>query len=258
MNIKEIFFNLLGVYIEKNTSRSKVLDVLKKLIPKKIDIELIRLGENNDGGYLVPNDLKGIGKNYSAGVGYLTKFEKQLEENFDISSNLLDFNKINKKILPKKGKFTRKKLSIDDNVNEISINTWIKNNDREIILKLDIEGDEYSVLANISKKNLKKVRILIVEFHDLRNLRSHSFLNFFEKIIKRLNNYFFPCHLHINNSSKIKSLKGIKIPDMVEMTFIRKDRIKKYPKKNAKLPHPLDQKTVLNKKEILIDENWYY
>ena len=53
---------------------------MKKLIPKKIDIELIRLGEDNDGGYLVPNDLKGINKNYSAGVGFLTKFEKQLEK----------------------------------------------------------------------------------------------------------------------------------------------------------------------------------
>ncbi len=257
MNIKEIFLDLLGVYIEKKTSSSRVLEVLKKLIPKKIDIELIRLGEDNDGGYLVPNDLKGINKNYSAGVGFLTKFEKQLEENFNISSNLLDFNKIDKKILPKKGKFLKKKLSIDDNVNEISINTWIKNTDREITLKIDIEGDEYPVLTHISKENLKKVRILIVEFHDLRNLRSHSFLNIFEKIIKRLNNYFFPCHLHINNSSKIKNLNGIKIPDMVEMTFIRKDRLKSYPKKNAQLPHHLDQKTVLNKKEILIDEKWY-
>ena len=61
MNIKEIFLDLLGVYIEK-TSSSRVLEVLKKLIPKKIDIELIRLGEDNDGGYLVPNDLKGINK----------------------------------------------------------------------------------------------------------------------------------------------------------------------------------------------------
>ena len=56
----------------------------------------------------MPNDLKGINKNYSAGVGFLTKFEKQLEENFNISSNLLDFNKIDKKILPKKGKFLKK------------------------------------------------------------------------------------------------------------------------------------------------------
>ena len=44
---------------------------------------------------------------------------------------------------------------------------------------------------------------------------------------------------------------------MVEMTFIRKDRLKSYPKKMLKLPHHLDQKTVLNKKEILIDEKWY-
>ena len=75
---------------------------MKKLIPKKIDIELIRLGEDNDGGYLVPNDLKGINKNYSAGVGFLTKFEKQLEENFNISSNLLILIKLIRKYCQKK------------------------------------------------------------------------------------------------------------------------------------------------------------
>ena len=37
------------------------------------------MGENNDGGYLIPNDLSGVTKNYSAGVGTLTKFEKDLE-----------------------------------------------------------------------------------------------------------------------------------------------------------------------------------
>ena len=43
---------------------------------------------------------------------------------------------------------------------------------KEIILKIDIEGDEYITLANINDQNLKKIRILIIEFHGLRNLRS--------------------------------------------------------------------------------------
>ena len=76
MNIKEKFFDLFGLYLEKKTSRERLLKLLKKLLPKKIDIDLIRLGENNDGGYLIPDDLHGVEKNYSAGVGFLTGFEK--------------------------------------------------------------------------------------------------------------------------------------------------------------------------------------
>ena len=257
MNIKEKFFDLFGLYVEKKTSKKRLLKMLKKLLPKKIDIDLIRLGENNDGGYLIPNDLDGVVKNYSAGVGLLTGFEKDLEKRFSINSNLLDFNEVDKKILPKNSHFMKKKLSLQENSSEISINKWIEENDKEIILKIDIEGDEYSILANISDQNLKKVRILIIEFHDLRNLRSNSFLSFFEKILARLDNHFYPCHLHVNNTSKIKNINDIKIPDMIEMTFIRKDRITNFSNKFTKLPHILDQKTVLDKNEIFIDQNWY-
>ena len=257
MNIKEIFFDLFGMFIERKTSDKRVRKILKKLLPKKINFNLIRLGEDNDGGYLVPNDLNNIDQNYSAGVGILTKFEKDLEEKFSISSNMLDFNEIDKGILPKKSEFIKKKLSLNNNQNEISINNWIEEIHKEIILKIDIEGDEYITLSNITDQNLKKIRIFIVEFHGLRNLRSDSFLNFFEKIVSRIDKYFYSCHLHVNNTSKIKRVNNLKIPDMVEVTFIRKDRVTNFSNEFSELPHPLDQKTVLNKDEIFIDKNWY-
>lgn len=257
MNLKELFFDFLNMYVEKKASKKRVKILLKKILPKKINFNLIRLGENNDGGYLVPDDLKNIDKNYSAGVGLLTKFEKDLEEKFLIKSNMLDFNEIKKDILPKKSNFLKKKLSLSNNQNEISINNWIQEIDREIILKIDIENNEYLILANISDENLKKIRILIIEFHGLRNLRNSLFLDFFEKIVERINEHFYSCHLHINNTSKIKKLENLKIPDMIEVTFIRKDRIKNFSNEFTELPHALDQKTVFNKDEILIDKNWY-
>ena len=44
---------------------------------------------------------------------------------------------------------------------------------------------------------------------------------------------------------------------MLEITLIRKDRIKNFSRDYADIPHKLDQKTVLNKDEIFIDKNWY-
>ena len=257
MNLKEKVFNLFGVFVEKIVPQKRIKNILKRILPKKIDIGLIRLGENGDGGYLVPNDLNNIDKNYSAGVGFLTKFEQDLENSFFISSNLLDFNEVDKKIVPNKSQFLKKKLSLEDNTDEISINNWIKDADKEIILKIDIEGDEYAVLTNISEKNLRKIRILVVEFHGLRNFRSHFFLNHFEKILSRLEKIFHSCHLHINNSGKQKKINGYYIPDMIEMTFIRKDRVKNFTGEFTKLPHPLDRRTVDYKDEIFIDPKWY-
>tara|TARA_B110000971_G_scaffold26680_1_gene24038 strand:- start:271 stop:1104 length:834 start_codon:yes stop_codon:yes gene_type:complete len=257
MNIKEKFFDIFNMYTEKKSVRKKISKTLKKLLPYQIDVSLVRLGEKNDGGYLVPDDLVGIDKNYSAGVGFLTQYEKDLEEKYSIKSNMLDFNEIDKTILPSEASFLKKKLGLVSNNQEISINDWIVQADKDIILKIDIEGDEYASLIDISEENLKKVRILVIEFHDLRNLRNNLFLNFFDKVINKLENYFYVCHLHINNISKIKKIGDFLVPDMIELTFIRKNRVKNFSSKFSILPHELDSKTVNHLKEKFLDKNWY-
>ena len=257
MNIKEKFFDIFNMYTEKKSVRKKISKTLKKLLPYQIDVSLVRLGEKNDGGYLVPDDLVGIDKNYSAGVGFLTQYEKDLEEKYSIKSNMLDFNEIDKTILPSEASFLKKKLGLVSNNQEISINDWIVQADKDIILKIDIEGDEYASLIDISEENLKKVRILVIEFHDLRNLRNNLFLNFFDKVINKLENYFYVCHLHINNTSKIKKIGDFLVPDMIELTFIRKNRVKNFSPKFSTLPHELDNKTFNHLKEQFLDKNWY-
>ena len=257
MNLKEKFFDLFNLYIEKKTPKSDISRILKQLLPFKIEHKLLRLGDENDGGYLIPNDISGIKKNYTAGVGELTKFEKDLEEKFSIQSNMLDFNDIDPKIFPKSSKFLKKKLGIISSENEININDWLKDEEEEIIFKMDIEGDEYLILTSITEENLKKIRILVIEIHDLRHLRNYFFFKTFEKILSRLNKVFYICHLHPNNASNIKNIGGLNIPDMLEITLIRKDRVKHYVGEYAEIPHKLDQKTVLTRNEIFIDKKWY-
>ena len=72
-----------------------------------------------------------------------------------------------------------------------------------------------------------------------------------------MNNSFYVCHLHANNSSKVKNIGGFHVPDMLEITLIRKDRIKNFSGEYEDIPHKLDQKTVLDNDEIFIDKNWY-
>ena len=53
-----------------------LLKLLKIKIPK--NIELIRIGSNNDGGYLVPDIIHEISSCFSAGIGNNISFEKDL------------------------------------------------------------------------------------------------------------------------------------------------------------------------------------
>ena len=187
----------------------------------------------------------------------MTKFENDLEEKYSISSNMVDFNYIDPKILPISAIFQRKKIGITSDEDNLSINDWLDDQNGDIILKMDIEGDEYLTLSSISDKNLNKIRILIVELHDLRHLRNYFFYKTFEKFILKLNNLFYVCHLHVNNVSKLTNIGGYNVPDMLEITFIRKDRIKDFDLKYSKLPNKLDKKTVKDKEEIILDRSWY-
>ena len=53
----------------------KILSLMKE---KYISTELIRVGGEGDGGYLVPNILKNISYCYSPGVSFTASFEKEL------------------------------------------------------------------------------------------------------------------------------------------------------------------------------------
>ena len=257
MNLKEKFLDIFDLYVEKKTSKKNISNLLKMLLPYKTDFGLIRLGDDNDGGYLIPDDLTNITKNYSAGIGNLTKFELDLEKVYSISSKMVDLNDVDPKLLPKKSEFQKKKIGISSYGDNLSINDWLETEKGEIILKMDIEGDEYPVLSAITDENLNKIRILVLEIHDLRHLRNYSFYKIFEQVFSRLNNFFYVCHLHINNVSSIKKIGGYDIPDMLEITLIKKNRVKKFSNEFASLPNKLDQRTINNKTEIFIDKKWY-
>ena len=56
----------------------QVKELIKELRPVKTKYDLIRIGGNNDGGYLLPNDLSGIATCFSPGVDITASFEKDL------------------------------------------------------------------------------------------------------------------------------------------------------------------------------------
>ncbi len=72
------FFIRNGVYCSKVVTSKKLRDFFSLVCPFPIDQQLVRIGAPNDGGYLIPDDLEGIGACFSPGVGQLTNFEEDL------------------------------------------------------------------------------------------------------------------------------------------------------------------------------------
>ena len=245
------------------TKRFILLSQLVKMLrPVKTNHNLIRIGGEKDGGYLVPDDIKGITSCFSPGVSYVADFEYYLASK-GIKCFLADYSVEEPPLKHKLFHFDKKYLSSKDNSEYMKIDSWINkycSNQSEFILQMDIEGEEYDVINDISVDNLCKFRILVIEFHFLdwllvKGITSKEFKQIyssFEKLVK----YFEVVHIHPNNNCYVLSRYGYTFPQLLEITFLRKDRI------NARapatdFPHHLDRKNVLKLKNIILPECWY-
>jgi hypothetical protein len=65
--------------------------------------------------------------------------------------------------------------------------------ERDLILQMDIEGEEWEVLANLPQAELMRFSQLIVEFHDLAFAESRL------AVLEKLLETHLPVHFHYNN-----------------------------------------------------------
>jgi hypothetical protein len=95
-----------------------------------------------------------------------------------------------------------------------------------------------------------------MEFHNLREIKNKFFFKTVIATFEKLLENFIICHIHPNNSCGINYISNLAIPNAIEISFIRKDRVTK--KMHTKdFPHPLDQPSVKDLKEIFLPKIWF-
>jgi hypothetical protein len=189
----------------------------------------IRLGNNYDGGYVIP-DLPysklssfGISNNMTFDTDFVNKYKYSSAYLFDPTINNLPSTHDPSKIC-----FSRIGLGPENMETEIcgmkcnvkTLNDIVSNeSDNKLLLKIDIEGGEFESLMNATDETLNKFMCIVVEFHWLCNEDKKQKIECFRK----LNNLFYVIHAHANNHSPILVKEDFyHVPDVMEITFIRK------------------------------------
>lgn len=229
--------------------------------------ELIRLGKDNDGGYLVcKNSVKTSTALISFGLNDDCSFEQDFKKKnnihvicFDCNTGVSLWFKKFRRALRKivKGEtrllkdfliniynyysfFSKNSSSLykfrivgkknnDLSSNEINISTILKTNNlkKDFFLKIDIEGSEYEILEDVILF-AKFLSGLVIEFHDV-DLNLKKISNFINSIDLKL------IHIHPNNSSNYRN----NIPLCLELSFGGDPVIIS---NLVSFPHNLDQK----------------
>ena len=232
--------------------------------------DLIRVGSQNDGGYLIEkNSILVCDFLLSFGVSTDWNFEKEfigynyidfkafdgsIDELFWINWEKRAFSKFFKLSFKELFKYYKIKYLfykffnknnfessyIGNKINHLPISKIIKNlKSHNIFLKIDIEGSEYDILEDLIKFQ-RRIVGLAIEFHNCTKM-----INKISKFNERLNLELV--HIHGNNYDRVSKDN---IPETLEISFAR---LPKPIDQNPEIPHYLDKPNKHNKNDIKLN-----
>lgn len=241
-----------------------MINKIKKLLIPYDYINLKRYGGNYDGGYILASDL--LEKSdiiYSYGVGpdesWITFDREMLSMNKKVYmyDNLINgFWTSHQNLI-----FKSEYVNSQNILQHIYDNKHTNNTN--MILKMDIEGNEFETILNSSSELFTYFNQIAIEIHDITNnhLEPHYLININDpyerwmnkiRLFSKLNEYFNLVHIHGNNNSyKIIDT----MPDVLELLYIRKDCMNSNSSiSKEKCPrNQLDFPNNFNKPEIVMD-----
>ena len=242
---KTVFNSILSrekAYLTSLTGKDKIESLIYKLHPILPGKELIRLGPKGDGGYLVPDNLKGIEACFSPGVSDISGFEKDCAKR-GVKVFLADKSVERPPDTHGLFSFTKKYVGAMANNDFITIDDWVETGalspNSDLMLQMDIEGYEYETFFNISDTLMGRFRIIVAEFHYLDQLWNHFFFHFASRVFEKILQTHACVHIHPNNYYMPVKKDGLSIPPLMEFTFLRQDWVESESYSNV-YPHSLD------------------
>jgi hypothetical protein len=250
--------NIWDGKIAKTMNDQKMAGLADLMAPRKIDIELIRLGGAEDGGYLVPDDLEGITACFSPGVADKADFEEEMLTR-DIVCFLADASVEAPPISDDRITFDPLFIGPRTKQGFLSLDDWVNRyrpGCKDMILQMDIEGAEYEVLDAVSPAILGQFRVLVIEFHRVHLALLSDGNARLSRVFEKLHEQFIPVHAHPNNARPPLNYGKYSVPRALEITFIAKDRASALGKVTT-FPHILDTPNVARNADFALPE-WIY
>lgn len=222
----------------------EVHDLTKPHDVVSADIQKVRVGREQDGGYVMIKPYSREKIAYSIGI------EKDVSWDFMMAEagyQIFQYDHTIRKLPMKNKAFHWKKLGLTGGVETERLKhlqTIINDNGHSglqgMVLKADIEGYEWDMINNTHKDILAQFDQITLEIHDLLNKEA------FDKhlaALRKLSETFAVIHIHPNNVSPIYFCGDLLLGNTLEITYVKKDAYKLEVSK-CSLPTLLDNPNV--------------
>ena len=212
---------------------------------------------------MLPDDLDGIAHCFSPGVSVTVDFEEHIARRYGIRSFLADASIEHPAFENPLFEFDKKFIGAYCDDTFTTLRNWVSEKlgdtrDDDLLLQMDIEGDEFDVLIESDSALLRRFRIMAIEFHGMERIFEAHSLPLIRAMFAKLHRDFAIVHMHANNYCAVSCQHGICIPPIFEITYLRRDRLPSgATTRRLDLPHPLDRNNVAGMPPIVMPDIWW-
>jgi hypothetical protein len=219
------------------------LEVLRFLRPYQAEgVRKARFGSPTDGGYILIDDFDRIDAVFSFGIEQNASWDVSVADRgvpvyqFDhtidappVSRQDLIFAK--KRIVPQAAPGC-------ETLNELAERHG-KAGVPSLILKIDIEHDEWAVFDATTEAALSCFAQIVGEFHGFGSMIDPQWNERARRVFEKITRHFGVVHVHANNFCGFNSVANVSVPEVLEITFANRSRYRLVATDEV-FPGPLD------------------
>jgi hypothetical protein len=189
--------------------------------------DLVRMGRDFDGGYIMLDYGLNNAIAYSLGINDDVSWDLGMAE---LGCDVFQYDHTIEQFPADHPKFHSFKIGICDRPSQDpvfkTIEELVLENGHEaangLILKMDIEGAEWSVLEHLSSSTINQFSQILMEVHWFKHVDETAHVRRFIEVLSKMNQTHQIIHVHSNNSGPIVLVAGMTLPDTFELTYVRK------------------------------------
>ena len=218
--------SLFTMEIPVNNDEEYYRGLNKLLSISPVKNKLCCIGKHGDGGYIMPYVFRGGGIAYSFGINDDVSWDEDMAKHgynvymYDHTIEALPYRRA-EFYFHRCGIASSRLLSPCMETLEHLLQTNCHMDINNMILKMDIEGAEWEVLAGMNEDILARFDQIVLEFHGLLAADTEKEKMIFSALSK-INSTHKLVHLHGNNMGTSIRLCDRCFPDALEATYVRK------------------------------------
>ena len=223
----------------------EVLEVIGLIRPWVMrTTEKVRIGNPYDGGYVLPAIALQCDGALSIGVGNDVSFDVALAE---AGASILQYDHTVEKSPSQHPSFTfhRSGWGLRSEGTFTCLADMMAKlsglGAKRLLLKFGIEGGEYDILEQLGPDELAPFEVVVCELHDLDRLSDPGFYQRVRRSLETLTRHHVPIHVHANNYRGFAVAAGVPVPEVLEVSLLRRD-LDCFPERSREpMPGPLDR-----------------